>query len=306
MNGLLALQKRLTNNGGKAVYWRSEQLEKLALLYNVSKSDLAGLTIPTPAAPAPMMLDDVVKKSGVDGGKTFVFVASDNSVDRAGDSIDPKGWKLDAFKAAGSPLLYAHNASNLPIGKVASIGVQGGKLLARVRFAPTSMGQKVQQLVEGDHGLAGVSVGFVPISFSMSRDVERHGGLDFAEQELLELSVTPTPANRNAVLQRESTPAERKAERAAELSDLQAKAAQWRREGKAIEAKAAAEAAAKKRAYERRKQEILAEAEAQRRAKLSPEERRRELIATTRRIAGGDAAFALEQRLLRREYGYDR
>ena len=45
-----------------------------------------------------------------------------------------------------------------------------------------------------------MSVGFAPIKFKFTSDPERKFGIDFIEQELLEFSIVPVPANPDAVI----------------------------------------------------------------------------------------------------------
>jgi hypothetical protein len=68
-------------------------------------------------------------------------------------------------------------------------------------FAPTEFAQEVAMLYRTGYQ-RGVSVGFKPLRFEERRH-EKTGaflGICFLEQELLETSAVPVPANRNALL----------------------------------------------------------------------------------------------------------
>lgn len=72
--------------------------------------------------------------------------------------------------------------------------------MARMEFAPTEFAQEVAFLYSHNYQ-RGVSVGFRPISYEERRN-EKTGafqGIRFLEQELLEVSAVPVPANRSAL-----------------------------------------------------------------------------------------------------------
>ena len=136
----------------------------------------------------------------VDGRKAS-FVASDESVDRMGDIVRASGWSLDPFRS-NPVLLWSHNPSELPIGKVTNIGIRGKQLVADVEFATADQNpfaDKVYRLVKAGI-LKAVSVGFSPIERKqlVSKD-GRYTGTEFLKQELHELSVVNVPANANAL-----------------------------------------------------------------------------------------------------------
>lgn len=134
------------------------------------------------------------------------FVASAFDADRYGDTINGLGWKLDNFKA-NPVLLWAHSHSTPPVGRVGSIEVPGAEkapLEAHdCTFTPAEMhafGAEVGAMVKGGF-LNAVSVGFLPIKWEERYDEGgRFLGYHFIEQELLELSVVPVPAQPQALL----------------------------------------------------------------------------------------------------------
>jgi HK97 family phage prohead protease len=192
MSNIAAFQKRIAGIHHQRVAWSAADITRIARHYGVDASDL-------PAAPAPTRrFSEAVLKGGT-SDTVATFIASDSSQDRMGDVIDQSGWQLSAFRRNGV-ILFAHDSGSLPVGKATSIGVVNDKLMVTVRFAATGMGRAVAGMVS-DGFLKAVSVGFAPVSFKFSGDPARKGGIDFAQAELLEISIVPVPANPNALLQ---------------------------------------------------------------------------------------------------------
>ncbi len=136
-------------------------------------------------------------KESLDGAIRFVLSTDD--VDRHGDVITADGWVLDSYRE-NPVLLWAHNYRQPAIGRAAKVWTEPHRLLANMEFAPTEFAQEISSLYRSGFQW-GVSVGFKPLRFEERRD-EKTGaflGLRFLEQELLEVSAVPVPANRNAL-----------------------------------------------------------------------------------------------------------
>lgn len=121
----------------------------------------------------------------------YRILASTSSIDRQGDIIQQDGWVLDNFKK-NPVLLWAHDYSALPIGKVVSLEKTTEGLVAEFEFAPADanpMAEQIKKLYEGGYVNAS-SVGFIPL--------ERNGNI-IIRAELLELSLVPVPANQDAL-----------------------------------------------------------------------------------------------------------
>jgi HK97 family phage prohead protease len=136
-------------------------------------------------------------QAGQDGA--LVYVMSTSNVDRPGDTIAQEGWQLEGFRK-NPVLLFGHDYSQPPVGRVSSVSVEGGKLMGRsIEFTPKELypfGAMVGEMVRGGW-MNACSVGFAPTKYAYN---EKRGGLDFLEQELLELSVVPVPANSEALV----------------------------------------------------------------------------------------------------------
>ena len=132
-------------------------------------------------------------------GRVMGFVISTDEVDRHGDVIVPEGWQLEAYRR-NPVFLWAHDYTRPVIGKAVSVWQEPHSLLARMEFAPTEFAQEVALLYRSNYQ-RGVSVGFRPIAYEERRQ-EKTGtflGIRFLEQELLEVSAVPVPANRSAL-----------------------------------------------------------------------------------------------------------
>ena len=132
-----------------------------------------------------------------DGPVTFILSTDD--VDRHGDIVSADGWRLDAYRE-NPVLLWAHDYRRPAIGRAVALWIEPHRLMARMEFAPSAFAQEVAALYAAGFQW-GVSVGFRPIRCEERRD-PRTGlgiGLRYLEQELLEVSAVPVPANRNAL-----------------------------------------------------------------------------------------------------------
>ena len=132
-------------------------------------------------------------------GGQMTFVVSTDDVDRQGDTIAVDGWRLDSY-LRNPVFLWAHNYARPAIGKAVHLWREAHRLMARIEFAPTDFAQEVRRLYQAGYQ-HGVSVGFRPIRYTLRRDPGSGDfqGIDFLEQELLEISAAPVPANAQAL-----------------------------------------------------------------------------------------------------------
>ena len=127
------------------------------------------------------------------------FVLSTDDVDRHGDVVSADGWRLDAYRE-NPVLLWAHDYRHPAIGRAVEVWSEPHRLLAKMEFAPSAFAQEVAALYTSGFQW-GVSVGFRPIRYEERRDARSGAylGLRYLEQELLEVSAVPVPANRSAL-----------------------------------------------------------------------------------------------------------
>lgn len=164
-----------------------------------------------------------------DAGAPVPWVFSDASEDRHGDTVAVAGWRLDSYKK-NNVILFAHNSWDLPIGKGENVRVEGNALRGDITFASKEydFAANVEKLVRGGYLKAG-SVGFRPIKYAFNEERNSSGWntpVDFLEQELLEFSIVPIPANQNALAEAKSAgiemaPYVKWAEKALDLAGVQ-------------------------------------------------------------------------------------
>ncbi len=180
--------------------------------------------------PAQVVAEDSGEETGPENRMTFVVSTGD--VDRHGDVIVPQGWRLEAYRR-NPVFLWAHDYARPVIGRSLAVWQESQGLLARMEFAPTAFAQEVALLYR-DSYQRGVSVGFKPLAYEERRH-ENTGaflGIRFLEQELLEVSAVPVPANRSALRrgwQSPPTPMEGRQTQAADVNDVLAalRQARW-------------------------------------------------------------------------------
>lgn len=143
------------------------------------------------------VLEEVKQVDGED--LTLQFTISTGSVDRDSDTLNPEGWKLENYQK-NPVVLWAHDYQSLPVARAAAVWVENGKLMSRAQFTSRDLypfGYMVHQFYQQGF-LKATSVGFNPLKWMFSED--RKWGVDFQEQELLEYSCVPVPANPEALI----------------------------------------------------------------------------------------------------------
>ena len=162
------------------------------------------------AAKAGAGADDVVVrfagaadvKAVEDGERAIDFVISTDSLDRQGDRISQDGWKLDSYRK--NPVVcWAHDYESLPVARARNVRVEDGKLKARAVFMDAGAVRFNDIVFEMCRAgfLNAASVGFMPRKWNWSEEDDRRFGVDFIEQELLEFSIVPVPANPDALIE---------------------------------------------------------------------------------------------------------
>lgn len=145
--------------------------------------------------PIRKIFSGAVLKDGSLNDREIRVVASDATVDRAGDVVVPSGCRLEAFTK--NPIVLANHNPEHPIG-TARATIQNNRVEALITFAPPGL----SKLADEWCGLAkakilnAISIGFTPIE----HEPIKGGGTRFTEWELLELSFVSVPANPNAVV----------------------------------------------------------------------------------------------------------
>lgn len=137
------------------------------------------------------------------------FTISTGSVDREQDVIAITGWDLKNY-LRNPVVLWGHDAARLPIGRAFDVAIEDSALKASIEFIPADtpegglFAESVYRLARSGF-IAATSVGFRPLKWDFTRDPTRGAddwfpGIDFEEQELVELSVVTVPANPEALM----------------------------------------------------------------------------------------------------------
>jgi HK97 family phage prohead protease len=127
------------------------------------------------------------------------FVFSTDSIDRHGDRVE-QVWQLDNFYK--DPVaLWAHNSRELPIGYAKDVGVVDGQLRGTIVFASVKANPRAEEVWNSiqEGTLRAVSVGFIPHSSRIEKEDDQEI-LVLSDNELVEISVVPVPANVDALM----------------------------------------------------------------------------------------------------------
>lgn len=134
------------------------------------------------------------------GDDEVEVIMSTAALARDGHVLIPAGARLDNYRA--NPIvLWSHN-SDIPLGNVEDIAIEGDMIRARVRFAPLGISDeadKYRGLVKAGVVRA-VSVGFDPIVGEPIDPRKPKGGQRFSEWELWELSFCSVPVDSGALV----------------------------------------------------------------------------------------------------------
>jgi HK97 family phage prohead protease len=133
------------------------------------------------------------------------FTISTASVDRAGDTVAVSGWRTAEYRK-NPVVLWAHDYTSLPVARSLNEWIEGGALKAKAEFTPPGLARFNDTVFEmyKQGFLSAVSVGFLPTKWAWTEDKERKFGIDFMEQDLLEFSAVPVPANADALIEARS------------------------------------------------------------------------------------------------------
>ena len=133
-------------------------------------------------------------------GRTIRFRITTDAVDRERDVLSPAGWKLDHY-LKNPVVLWAHDYRQPPLARAREIVSTEHGLSALAEFPPKGVypfADTIHDLLRGGF-LNAASVGFNPTKPPVYN--EERKGFDYAEQELLEFSVVPVPANPEALVE---------------------------------------------------------------------------------------------------------
>lgn len=136
------------------------------------------------------------------GKDEYEAVASAFTLDRDGEMIDPKGWKLDNYRK-NPVILLGHNYHTLPVGRALWVKADDSGLKIKFKLATTDTGKEIQKLID-ENILSTLSVGFIPKTWIEPNEEGKSKGVRriYTECELLEVSLVSVPANPDATIVR--------------------------------------------------------------------------------------------------------
>lgn len=131
--------------------------------------------------------------------RTVEVIMTTISVDRDGDIVETKG--LDTKEFEENPVvLWAHNSSIPPIGKILELRKESDHMRGIVKFAKTAMAEEIFQLYVGGF-LKTWSIGFgIDDLDFIEEDGGSVTGYHIRKSRLYELSAVPVPANPEALV----------------------------------------------------------------------------------------------------------
>lgn len=153
-----------------------------------------------------------------DSERVVRFRASDDTLDRYEEVIVAEGWDLTEF-IRNPVVMQFHDHHSWPIGTAVAAGIVKGGLFIDSEFDPPEVDESADLVFRKiKYGTVRTgSVGFIPIAWISRMDNKLHGNpknkIDvdamlakypkarriFLEQELLEWTICPIPANPNAL-----------------------------------------------------------------------------------------------------------
>jgi HK97 family phage prohead protease len=136
----------------------------------------------------------------------FRFVASTAEVDRMGDVVE-QSWKLDSYKR-NPVILWNHDSTRPPIARATAVEVVDGQLEIEMEFdlADPFAAEVAGKIQRGfiNAGSVGFFPGAVQYRSELPKDDPRYDpksfGIVASENELVEFSITPVPANGSALI----------------------------------------------------------------------------------------------------------
>jgi HK97 family phage prohead protease len=173
-----------------------ERLEDLARNARLTRREIDGL--------ARYLVLKTAQIRGIDlDAREVTVVASDKTVDRYGDTIDPNGWDVSEYRKNPVVLIDHRYDVRSIVGQSLKEWVDEEKFLMRHKLdgpANAEASMVMARLASGS--LRATSVGFRPTKWAKRYNAEDEwtGGYDYIAQELLEDSYVAVPANPNALV----------------------------------------------------------------------------------------------------------
>jgi HK97 family phage prohead protease len=132
--------------------------------------------------------------------RSMTILATNGTVDRAGEIVEPAGAVLDSYRR--NPVVLAFHDQAKPWASCSSITATNGGLQATISAPPkgvSTFADEICGLIKSGV-LSGWSIGFNPIETEPMNKTNPRGPKRYLKWELLEISVVAVPANADAVV----------------------------------------------------------------------------------------------------------
>jgi hypothetical protein len=201
-----ALRKRINGiAGGNRILWQDKDIPKIVNRADSLKSDeivraAQATVIKSGAAVIPDKAS--LAKMGIElrdfspEDQAILCLITNETLDHSNDSVKLPGVDSSLFAKNGA-VLDGHDSSKPPVAVSGRPFMSGANLLAIARFPKAGISANSDQIKAAALArlMRGVSIGFIPLSWSFSKDPARPMGVDFSAIKLLEFSICSLPCN---------------------------------------------------------------------------------------------------------------
>jgi hypothetical protein len=195
---------RRLKGAGNIAYWSNrDEAQITEYIWDKSADDImaakAIVAIDLSVKSTSVSSDVIVKMNPTD--LNFKFLLTEKVLDRAGDMVEPPGvdWS-DYLK--NRVVLPSHDSSQWPIASSSPPYLSNGKIFAVAQFPQPGISAPATQAAAAIRNglLNACSIGFIPRSWSFSKDPARPFGVDFKTISLIEWSICSVPCLPTALL----------------------------------------------------------------------------------------------------------
>jgi hypothetical protein len=200
-----ALHKRINGvAGGNRILWQDKDLRVLhdyvmsARHEELFCNDLTSLKSSTAVIPDRASL----AKIGIElrdfnpDDLAHLCLITNPTTDHSNDSVKPPGIDYSVF-VKNPAVLDSHDSSKPPVASSSRPFMSGDNVLAIARWPKLGLSADSDRIKAASNArlLRGISIGFIPKAWSLSKDPARPMGIDFHAIKLLEFSYCSLPAN---------------------------------------------------------------------------------------------------------------
>jgi hypothetical protein len=206
-----AIQQRIKGfAGGNRIHWAAKDIAEIVDYGRAMRGDMLRAA-PTSTARKPkdeqrragafIEAGIAVKSDAQPDDLNFLFRVSSNQVDLANDVIQPAGIDCSIFNQ-NPIILNSHDSSVLPIATSSAPWVSGSSLMAIAKFPQPGVNADSDQVAAAIRArlVRGASIGFIPVSWSFTKDPARPFGVDFKAVKITEWSCVSVPCNSECLL----------------------------------------------------------------------------------------------------------